>query len=127
VGDLGLVGAGVDAQLGGAEVEGLVGVACVGAGGEAGALGQQVGPAGRDVGQLGDSGVVLVGGQGRPAGVTAGGAREPGDDSVVSGVISHRAIVEYVFDFRQVPGLACWRRNSDADGVKEPSRLGQAA
>jgi hypothetical protein len=98
-GDLGLVGAGVDAQLGGAEVEGLVGLARVGAGGEAGALGEQVGPARGDVGQLGDGGVVLVGRQGRPASVTAGGARELGDDSVVCGVVSHRAIVEYVFDF----------------------------
>jgi hypothetical protein len=98
-GDLGPVGAGVDAELGGAEVEGLVGAARVGADGEAGALGQQVGPACRDVGQLGDGGVVLVGRQGRSAGVAAGGARELGDDSVVSGVISHRAIVEYVFDF----------------------------
>jgi hypothetical protein len=71
----------------------------VGADGQAGALGQQVGPARRDVGQLGDGGVVLVGRQGTPAGVEAGGARELGDNSVVSGVISHRAIVEYVFDF----------------------------
>jgi hypothetical protein len=99
VGDLGLVGAGLDAQLGGAEVEGLLGAARVGADGEARAPGQQVGPARSDVGQLGDGRVVLVGRQGRPAGVAAGGARELGDDSVVSGVISHRAIVEYVFDF----------------------------
>jgi hypothetical protein len=104
-GDLGLVGAGVDAQLGGAEVEGLVGLARMGAGGDAGALGQQVGPARRDVGQLGDGGVVLVGRQGRPAGMAPGGTREAGDDGVVaddgvvSGVFSHRAILEYVFDF----------------------------
>jgi hypothetical protein len=99
VGDLGLVSAGVDVELGRAEAEGLVGAARVGADGEAGALGQQVGPARGDVSQLGHGGVVLVGRQGAPAGVTAGGARELGDDSVVSGVISHRAIVEYVFDF----------------------------
>jgi hypothetical protein len=123
LGDLGLVGAGVDAQLRGAEVEGLVGLARVGADTEAGALGQQVGPARREVGQLGDGGVVLVGRQGGPAGVAAGGTGEAHEDSVVRvvdgvngvsgvrGVLSHWIILEYVFDLCQVPGLACRGRN----------------
>jgi hypothetical protein len=101
-GDLRGVGSGVDAELRGLEMVGLVGLAVVESGGGSGAAGQEISAALGDVGEFGDGGVVLGLGERAVAGVTPGSSGDTGDKDVVCGSDGcHRVIVEPVFDRRQ--------------------------
>jgi hypothetical protein len=99
VGNLGRIGPCVNAQLGGAKVVSLVGIAVMEAGRGPGAVGEKVGAALGDVSELGDGGVVLGLGEAGVAGVATGGSLDAGDDDVVCGTDGcHEIIVECVFE-----------------------------
>jgi hypothetical protein len=98
-GNLGRVGAGVDAELGGLEVASFIGMALVVPGFEAGGLGEEVGAAAGETGELGNGGVVLGIGEGPVPGVAGGGAGDAGGEDAVMLGVCHQTMIEYVFDF----------------------------
>jgi hypothetical protein len=99
---------GCDAQVGDLPVAGGVGPGLAEAERHPGVFGQQVSPPGCSLGQFGDRGGLLGGGELPALSVARGGSGDLRGEDTVGVWISHTSTIELVFDLRQ--GLGGWLR-----------------
>jgi hypothetical protein len=93
-----LIGPGFEQEISGLAAAGLVDIAFVAADLEPGDLGQQIGAALGELGQLGDRLGLFGFGEGPPPGVVPGRTGDLGGKDTVGSALIHPAILEHTFD-----------------------------